>query len=66
MLKISLAKTSGSLDLSWLGLEGVPDEIFELSDLEVSGKNLFQNFTFPRFNAGALMPYTSLIHDAMI
>ena len=56
MVKISLAKTSGSLDLSWLGLEDVPDEIFELPDLEVSGEDLLQSFSFPRFNAEAVMP----------
>lgn len=36
MVKTSLAKMSGSLDLSWLGLHEVPDEIFDLPDLEAS------------------------------
>jgi len=34
-VKISLAKSSGTLDLGWLGLETVPPEIFEIPDLEV-------------------------------
>ena len=40
-VKISLARTSGSLDLGWLGLEAVPPEIFEIPDLEVSGQQFF-------------------------
>ena len=34
MVKMSLAKGSGRLDLSWLGLHEIPDEIFDLPDLE--------------------------------
>lgn len=35
-IKVSLAKSSGSLDLGWLGLDHIPAEIFEIEDLEVS------------------------------
>ena len=34
-IKISLASSSGKLDLGWLGLEEIPPEVFELTNLEV-------------------------------
>lgn len=35
-IKFLLAKSSGRLDLGWLGLTSIPDEVFDLTDLEVS------------------------------
>ena len=34
-IKISLAKSSGSLDMGWLGLDEIPSGVFELTELEV-------------------------------
>lgn len=34
IVKLSLARTSGKLDLSWLGLVEIPPAVFELDDLE--------------------------------
>lgn len=35
-IKISLAKVSGRLDLSWMGLEALDPQIFQLTELKVS------------------------------
>ena len=34
-IKISLAKSSGKLDMGWLGLEEIPPEVFDVTSLEV-------------------------------
>lgn len=34
-IKFSLAKSSGKLDLGWLGLEEIPPEVFDITSLEV-------------------------------
>ena len=34
-IKISLAKSSGKLDMGWLGLEEIPPGVFDLTSLEV-------------------------------
>ena len=69
-IKLALAKSSGRLDLSWMGLESLDPEIFELTDLEVTpyhclslalscGRNIVSYFVYIKQCHPCLHPTTN-------